>query len=275
MRKKDFLKTYLSYILNIVLFIFICKSPLHAQNSFSKKERLDRLFNFNFKLGAIVNNSFSNLFSNDLDIRIPSDKYIRYNYKYSKSNSTSICYGLNFGTELQIGKGKFIKQIIELNYDFTNSKYNFYSEYLDVFYLSYSKEIKNLEIKKNAHFISFGYGFLFKFPLQINLSTVACVNLNTYNVEKRNGTILSATNSIIYTDTTCVNNVKVRNKLDTSFLSVRVKVCKEFILKEKKVSVFLQHNISLKVYHNNKYIAPWWIFGIQFNPFDKNKYIKK
>lgn len=271
------IKTYLSYILNILLFIFICKSPLLAQNSFSKKERLERLFNFNFKLGAIVNNSFSNLFSNDLDIKIPpSTRYTYYSYGYSKSNSTSICYGLNFGTELQIGKGKFIKQIIEFNYDFTNSKYNFYSYYLysNPFFIRYT-EIKNLEIKKNAHFISFGYGFLFKFPLQINLSTVACVNLNTYNVEKRNGTILSATNSIIYTDTTCVNNVKVRNKLDTSFLSVRVKVCKEFILKEKKVSVFLQHNISLKVYHNNKYIAPWWIFGIQFNPFDKNKYIKK
>lgn len=267
MKKK---KRYQSVILSIVILIAVSISSTYAQDVNDPKKSF---INCKLNISGIVNNSFSNLFINNLNYTQPSMKYNNYSYKYSKNNSTPLCFGLNFGAELELGKGKFIKQIIGLNYDLTNSNYNFNSSYLNNLPSNYFSEIKDIRIRKNAHFISLGYGILFQLPRKINLSALGCINLNIYNVERQNGNVLTSNNNVIY-DTIILNNSRISNNLDTSFLSIRVKISKDFNLVSKKFGVFLQHNISLRVYHNNKYIAPWWMFGIQFNTFNKTKFLK-
>ncbi len=265
------LNKYLKLIKKISIVLILIIHPLNGQNNDSAKSKLIKV---NFDIGLIANNGFSNLYSNYLIYNPPNSKYIYYYSNYSKKNANPICYGLSLGTDMVVGNNKILKQIFTLNYDITNSEYKFYSTYQNLVPNNSFYEIKNFEIKKSAHFVVLGYGVLIQFPYNLNLTTIGCVNFNVYNSEKQTGSILRAYNSVIYDDTLYVNGLKVKNKTDTTFLSIRFKIAKDFVIRTKKIGVFIQHNISLSVYHKNKYIAPWWILGLQFDLFNNTKHLK-
>lgn len=248
--------------INLLIIITNISFTFYSQDSIKPK-----WFNFSIQSALVVNNSFSNYYE--------SESYTLGGYHYvqnvSAKTNKPICYGYSGGLDFQIGTNQKFKQIIGLYFDFTNSYFNLKnSSGKSVGYLKINRSYSNIDIKRQVSIIGFNYGVQFNIKKHFNISVLGCFNYLLKRLEIQTGYNVKIDYNYIK-DSTLINTKQSYINKDTAFASIKVRLDYNFNVKKQNLAVFVQRNISLPLYHNNTYYAPWWMIGIHYYPLRNRK----
>lgn len=247
----------------LLIYISVLTSPfIHGQDSLTKK-----WFQVGLNIAIIGNSSYSNLYASEQTRTIP--------YGTIKSNrivSRPIDLGFSFGVEAILGKSKSIKQVIGINYDFTNSHFNYVKNVsVPSGAWKISSYYENLDKERRVQFLSGNYGVKMCFK-SLSLTTLASYNYILSTVEIQNGYIKQS-NGTIFPDSIVINNKKSTLNRDTNFISIKLRLAYAINLNRQSFCIFIMRNLNIFniITPEHAYLAPWYYFGLQWLPRQSTK----
>jgi hypothetical protein len=165
-----------------------------------------------------------------------------------------------------MGKSKKIKQLIGLNYDYTNSYFNNYYNFESSNRISGSIYIQDVNIKRTVQFLVGSYGGKCQIK-SFSVAILGCYNFILSKQETQNGYIKKS-NGTIFPDSIPVINKKISNASDTSFVSLRLRLAYDLKLKNQKISIYIMRNFNIfnGFASEHSYLAPWWYIGLYYKP---------
>lgn len=229
-----------------------------------REVKLSDYINFNLQVGVVINN----IYCNKPRYRESLGQTTSENYNgYSKKSNINFNVGFNF----LLGKNRFIKHIIGVNYLRSEGEfdYSYRSNHPSQSYGEYKLQVTQLHYKSNVDFLNIVTGIRFTIAKKIHIEP--CISLNSilHSNIKVTGTNTNTTyydsgsNIPPIVETTYYNNAKAAEEKIGTTVSFCPRISYEFQIKNQKIGVYYSYNIAYK------YRLPWNMIGITYYPFKK------